>query len=234
MVTEAETRRARRTRRTRSRSRGIHAILLVGVGGVIAAIVLESFGDAGPGTQRASLATGYASLAALLVSIALGPLRVLRSRPNPVSSDLRRDVGIFAMITGVAHVVLALQHHFAGAIRLYFFVDGRIRWESARWDSFGWGVWVGTLATLILIVLGALSNDRSLRGLGRRRWKAVQRANYALVALAVAHTIFFWAALKRDATTETAVILTAIVVLILQAGGFVIFRKRRNVAFSRH
>ena len=42
--------------------------------------------------MRWSMATAYVGLALLGATLALGPLSVLRRRPNPVSTDLRRDV----------------------------------------------------------------------------------------------------------------------------------------------
>jgi hypothetical protein len=44
--------------------------------------------------HRLSMATAYASLAFLVASLSLGPWNVLCRQPNPVSFDLRRDVGI--------------------------------------------------------------------------------------------------------------------------------------------
>jgi sulfoxide reductase heme-binding subunit YedZ len=44
--------------------------------------------------HRLSMATAYAGLSFLAVSLWLGSWNVLRRRPNPTSFDLRRDVGI--------------------------------------------------------------------------------------------------------------------------------------------
>lgn len=206
-----------------------HTLVILALGMILTAVVLASFGGSGPDTQRASLVTGYASLVALLVTVVLGPLRIVRAQPNPVSSDLRRDIGIAAALTGLAHVVLATRHHFGGSLRLYFFVDGRLRVESVRTDAFGWGVWIGAAATVVLGVLGALSNDASLRTLGRRRWKAIQRGNYALVPLAVAHTALFWYALGRDGLTETLLVLAIFCALALQCAGVVRLRSSDRV-----
>src|SRR5713226_2215143 len=48
--------------------------------------------------HRLSMATAYAGLIFLAASLWLGPWNVLRRRPNPVSFDLRRDVGIWTGI----------------------------------------------------------------------------------------------------------------------------------------
>src|SRR4051794_36339235 len=70
---------------------------------------------------------GYLALALLAVTLAIGPLAVGRRGRTPVNIDLRRDVGIWAGLTGLAHAVLGLQIHMGGQVLLYFFQqrDGR-------------------------------------------------------------------------------------------------------------
>lgn len=72
-----------------------------------------------------SMATAYVALVLLAVTLALGPLNVLRRRPNPVSTDIRRDVGVWAGVLGFAHFGVGLFVHFRGRPWLYFM------WESA-------------------------------------------------------------------------------------------------------
>ena len=60
---------------------------------------------------RWSMATAYVGLAPLAVSLVTGPLNVLRRRPNPVSSDLRRDIGIWARLISIAHFLVGWQVH---------------------------------------------------------------------------------------------------------------------------
>src|SRR5690606_27502731 len=43
-----------------------------------------------------SMATAYASLLLLGATLVIGPWNVIRGRPNPVSTYLRRDLGIWA------------------------------------------------------------------------------------------------------------------------------------------
>lgn len=61
-----------------------------------------------------SVATAYAGLLLRAITLLLGPWNVLRGRPNPVSTDVRRDVGIWAGILSLAHVVFGLQVHMRG------------------------------------------------------------------------------------------------------------------------
>ena len=58
---------------------------------------------------RLSMATAYVGLGLWVVTLAIGPWNVLRARPNPVSTNLRRDVAIWAGIVSLAHVVFGLQ-----------------------------------------------------------------------------------------------------------------------------
>lgn len=192
---------------------------------VAGAIAWRLLPGAYPRTQRLSLILGYASLAAILATLLLGPINVLGRRPNPVSSDLRRDIGLFAVATGIAHVVVSLVHHFGGDPVQYFFTTSRPALGSIRSDDFGISVWIGAVATVLLAGLGLISNDASLRKLGRQ-WKALQRGNYALVVLVLVHTWLFWKVLDRMQGTRFVVVVASVTMLVLQLlGVFVIIRR---------
>jgi sulfoxide reductase heme-binding subunit YedZ len=211
---------------SRRRRRLHHVIVLGAISVAVLAVSWRLFPGHTPRSQRLSLVLGYLSLAGILVTLAVGPLNVLRRRPNPVSSDLRRDIGLWAAATGLLHVVFSLQHHFDGDVYRYFLTTGELS-RSLRHDTFGDANWIGLAATLVLLTLAAISNDRSLRALDRR-WKAVQRANYALAPLAVAHTLLFWRVLDRTDAVRVAVwIVVGAVVLLQLAGVFTVSRSRR-------
>lgn len=142
--------------------------------------------------QRLSIATGYAALALLALTLVIGPLRALRGRRLPLSIDLRRDAGICAAFLGLIHVVLGLQVHFGGAIKLYFFLSSASPSAGPiRLDKGGLANWTGLGATLLLVLLLALSSDRSIRVLGATRWKGLQRLAYVLLALVAVHTVLY-------------------------------------------
>src|SRR6185369_16003114 len=129
---------------------------------------------------RLSMATAYTSAFLLGVTLVLGVLKVLRGETSPVSTDWRRDTGIWAALFGVAHLVIGLQVHAPGRMRTYFVYPAeQARLFPLRLDSFGWANHLGLLAGLLLVLLLVLSNDWSLRRLGPRRWKQLQRWNYA-------------------------------------------------------
>ncbi|HET8655712.1 MAG TPA: hypothetical protein VFL93_09385, partial [Longimicrobiaceae bacterium] len=139
-----------------------------------------------------SLASAYVALVLLGASLVIGPWNVLRRRPNPVSSDLRRDVGIWAGIVGLFHFAIGLNVHLRGRPWLYFvYPADQPHALPVRHDLFGFANFTGFAAGLILALLLVLSNDRSLARLGTRRWKAFQRFNYYATALVVAHGIAY-------------------------------------------
>jgi sulfoxide reductase heme-binding subunit YedZ len=170
-------------------------------------------------TYRWSLATAYAALVLLAATLILGPLNLIRRRANPTSTDLRRDLGIWAFVVGLLHTVIGLQVHMK-SMWLYFFreISGPQAW-SLRWDQFGAANYTGLAATLILVLLAALSNDFSLRWLGGRRWKNLQRWNYALFALVLAHGVLYQLIEKRSLPWPVIFAAIAFPTLVLQGAG---------------
>lgn len=169
--------------RRRIRRHLVLALTSVGVGAAVYLLVQPAgmiFG--------LSMATAYAGLLLLAISLLLGPWNVLRTRPNPASTDLRRDVGIWAGILSLAHVFFGLQVHMRGRFWTYFVFGAEERFGGLpRFDLFGLANYTGLAATLVLAGLLALSNDRSLRRLGTQRWKGLQRWNYAAFVLVAVH-----------------------------------------------
>lgn len=213
----------------RWRRRAAHVAVL-SVGTLLGGIVLARLLPTGrPFRSSLSIVLAYSSLAALLATLAVGPLRLLRGRPNPRSTDLRRDLGLWSAGAGLTHVVLSLGNHMGGDVGRYFFAGGEAAVGQIRRDAFGLGVWTAVPATAVLVLLAAISNDRSVRWMGRR-WKQLQRANYVLVPLVLAHTALFLVAQRRTpvlwAATATGALLTA----GLQQRGFARTRRQRDPA----
>ena len=200
---------ARRTRRH----------LLLGVSSVVATIGLF-FVVPGSTLGRVSLATAYVGLALLAWTLFTGPFNILRRRPNPVSTDLRRDVGIWAGILSIVHVVVGLQVHQGGNIWKYFFFSPQPHVRDVRYDPFGLANYTGLVATLVVLLLLGLSNDVSLRRFGRYRWKALQRLNYAVFALVVAHGAVYQVIEKRRLVFVLVFAATVGAVSLVQAAGF--------------
>jgi sulfoxide reductase heme-binding subunit YedZ len=174
--------------------------------------------------RRLTTATGYVALGLLALTLLIGPANLLLRRRNPVSSYLRRDVGAWTALFSGVHVIPALWVHGTGQIRdfLHFFVvDG-----SPLRNSFGLGNWTGLAALVIVAGLLALSSDAVLRKLKAKNWKRLQRLNYVLFALVIAHA-FFYGALLRETSPYTILLgLVVIAVAVGQGVGIWLFRRR--------
>ena len=179
---------------------------------------------------RWSMATGYVGLALLGATLVTGPLNIVRRRPNPVSTDLRRDLGIWAGVLAIAHFLIGWQVHMPHRY-LYWLREahdtGRL---AARTDLFGFANYTGLVAVLLVLVLLALSNDFYLAKLGARRWKSLQRWNYALFALVAAHGIAYQVIEKRVAPFVVAFAALSLLTLVAQYMGFRRLRREPRVA----
>jgi methionine sulfoxide reductase heme-binding subunit len=175
-----------------------------------------------------SMATAYAGLALLGFTLLVGAVNVLRSRPNPISSDLTRDAGISATLVSIVHVIVGLFVHMGNPWLYFFFPANEARLVPLRYDAFGLTNWLGLFVTLILVLLFATSNDLSLRRLGKRRWKTLQRMNYFLFGGVALHGIAYQILEKRTVPLILILALMIGIVVILQLAGFVKHRKEKR------
>lgn len=91
--------------------------------------------------HRLSLGTAYAGLAFLAATLGMGPWNLLRKRPNPVSFDLRRDMGIWAGALAIVHTAIGLTLHLRGRMWMYFFK--RLHPPTLQNTQFGLANFVG-------------------------------------------------------------------------------------------
>jgi sulfoxide reductase heme-binding subunit YedZ len=171
--------------------------------------------------SRASFATAYPALALLAATLLVGPWNVLRRKANPVSSDLRRDLGIWAGILGIAHAVVGQFVHLRGRPWLYYVYGPGEHHHGMRHDLFGLANYTGAIGVLLLAMLFATSNDLSLRRLGSRKWKQLQRWNYGVFALAAVHSFAFQGVETQKQPWVVTVAVCVAVALILQVAGVV-------------
>ncbi|MBI3492839.1 MAG: ferric reductase-like transmembrane domain-containing protein [Acidobacteria bacterium] len=181
--------------------------------------------------QQFTVATGYLGVVFLALTLLLGPANLLLRRRNPVSSYLRRDVGIWTAIFSLAHVVAAVLVHVSHGSSVtssvvHFFVteDGR-----PLTNSFGIGNWTGLAASVIVLGLLATSSDVALRKLKAAPWKWLQRLTYALLALVILHAFFYGAFLRMASPFTLLLVLSIIAVVVGQSAGFWVWRRRRLV-----
>lgn len=185
--------------------------------------------------SRASFATAYPALALLTWTLAIGPWNLLRRRASAVSTDLRRDVGIWAGLVSVAHAAVGQCVHLRGQPWLYY-VYGPTEHPHGfpmRHDLFGLANYTGLLGTLLVIALLATSNDLSLRRLGAAAWKKLQRWNYAVFALVAVHAFAFQGVEKQKAGWVTLAVVCVAAAMGMQAAG-VAMRRAEGMATARH
>lgn len=169
-------------------------------------------------SEGLSFATAYAGLILLAIAMAIGPVNVLRRKPNPVSTDLRRDVGIWAGLCGVSHTVAGLQVHMRGQFTRYFLPAPDAAMDRAA-AVFLSANYLGMTAAIGLAVLLAISNDISLKALGVSRWKLLQRSTYVVLAAVVLHGALYQLLEKRTALLVVVFALIVAVVVALQVKG---------------
>ncbi len=212
---------------SRFKTRTKHHTALFMITGVLLFIFVKSI----PGDDIKylwSMGTGYVSIILLAITLLIGPMNIYAKKLNPMSTDLRRDVGIWCGLTGLAHVIVGIQVHM-GNIWLYFFKaiqdDDSYKLRS---DLFGFSNYTGLLAGMLLVVLLVLSNDISLKWLRSKRWKSIQRWNYLLFALVLAHGIMYQIIEKRI----VAIIILFSVIMLLpiigQSIGFTMISKNKK------
>lgn len=167
-----------------------------------------------------SMATAYTSIILLGVTLILGPLNVLKNKNNPVSSDLRRDIGIWCGLMGLVHVIVGIQVHM-GNIWLYFFkaVEGDESFQF-RDDLFGAANYTGLIAGVIMLMLLLISNDISMKALRPGKWKRLQQFSYLFFALTLVHGIMYQVIENRMLAFIISFACLMIVPLIIQFKGF--------------
>jgi DMSO/TMAO reductase YedYZ heme-binding membrane subunit len=178
-----------------------------------------------------TIGLGYLALAQIVFTLLVGPVQLLikitLSR-NPVNIMLRRDVGIWAGINGLLHVVFGLQVHRGGDIVQYFFERIHNGWRLLPVTNvFGFSNYVGGLATIFLFVLFLTSNDLSLKWLRGPVWKWIARLNYVLIVLVLAHTFGYQIEVQRPAILIVIVVGLTLLTLVAQVSGIIVSMTRR-------
>ncbi|MFN8532740.1 MAG: hypothetical protein U0556_04260 [Dehalococcoidia bacterium] len=217
---------------------GFH-LVLASLSVFVAAGCLRWIGVETP-ARALAIGLGYLSLTLVATTLILGPLALWTRRRNPVNIFRRRDVGIWAGLTGLAHVWFGFQVHLGGNIlhyfvqpiehQAYFAVGNEERYYTVslgylpQLGEFGIANWTGLAGTATLLLLLLLSNDLSLRALRGPRWKALQRLNYVLAVLVLIHTFLYQIAVDRGAPFGVVVMVCAVAVIAIQLAGVVRYR----------
>lgn len=166
--------------------------------------------------ESASFATAYLCLALLTIALSIGPVLALRTGRPALNSRLRRDVGIWAGLNGLAHVWLGTLVSMNSAYVAAFvkFAPAPPSAELRNW-LFSLGAVAGYVVGILLLLLLALSSDRALRRLGAPRWKRLQRASYLAFGLTALHGLAFQLIEERSAVLVLLVVALPLAVLAM-------------------
>lgn len=182
-------------------------------------------GDPASALDRFSLATAWLCFLLLVAALALGPREALRTGRPSLNNLLRRDLGIWAGLAGLAHLAAATGEVMRPA---YFsrYITGADGPPLPGWP--GWlgntSIVAGYLVGILFVALLLLSNNWSLRRLGPVRWKQLQGASTAAFFLTVAHGVVFQVIERRTGGWLAALVVVAGAILALR------WRARRAVA----
>lgn len=225
-----ESARARKLSRLQRRLLNHHLPLLLFTS--IAATILYFTRPYRDAISRASFATAYPALLLLTATLLIGPWNLFRRKPNPVSSDLRRDLGIWTGTVSILHAAIGQFVHLRGRPWLYYIYGPNERHSLPfRHDLFGTANYTGLGGFLIIIALVATSNDYSLRALGTAQWKQLQRWNYAVFALTAVHAVAYLVIEQQNYLFVAVIVSSLTIAIVFQAAGYAIrrtqVRKRR-------
>jgi sulfoxide reductase heme-binding subunit YedZ len=202
-----------------------HHFTLAGLNGACLAVAAVS-GSAAGLADRFSIVTAYLCLGLLCAGLAIGPIRAIRSGRPTVNNYLRRDIGIWAGLTGLAHLVIATALSMSPEyMEAFVTIANTPPSEAVRTALFMWSTIAGLVVGVLLVILLALSNDRTLQWLGIRWWKRVHRLSYLAFALTVAHGLAFQALESRAGSLITLIVMGTLAIFVLQISGVRRIRK---------
>src|SRR5260370_32478165 len=138
-----------RTRMHRRLLRHHLPLLILSAGSAAALYFTRNYADV---ESRASFATAYPALALLATTLLIGPWNLLRKRTNPVHTDLRRDIGIWAAVLSLVHTGVGQFVHLRGRPWLYYIYGPQEHHHAfpVRHDLFGLATYTGATSVPIL------------------------------------------------------------------------------------
>jgi sulfoxide reductase heme-binding subunit YedZ len=171
--------------------------------------------------------TGYISIFLLVLSLLIGSINLILKRKNPISTYLRRDIGIYGGSLAIIHSVTGLFVHLRGKMWQYFLneIDHKL---DIRTDNFGMANYTGVIAALLIIVLLAISNNYSLSRLKAAKWKNLQRLSYFMFIFVLIHAILYSILLNHISLVFYLYIPIVLMVLIFQVIGIKLRLQRRT------
>jgi DMSO/TMAO reductase YedYZ heme-binding membrane subunit len=163
----------------------------------------------------------------LAAALLVGPVLALRTGRVPLNHLLRRDLGIWAALNGLAHLALAFRISMTPAY-MKVYIAGAPAWPDAatRQQLYMWAVIGSLVIAALFVLLLALSSNRALRLVGPTWWKRLQRGSYLAFGLTVAHAAVFQLIEGRHAALVVLLVLLSLAVALVQARGWLAVRRQ--------
>lgn len=191
---------------------------------------LAAAASTGPALQlldRFSIVSAYLCLGLLCAGLAIGPIRAIRTDRSSINNYLRRDIGIWAALIALTHLVIATALSMTPEYMETFVNSAEVAPSQAtRAALFTWSTIAGLLVGILLLILLGLSNDKAVRWLGLRWWKRLHRMSYLAFALTIVHGLAFQALESRNRALIALVVVASLAVLVLQMTGYRFFAKK--------
>ncbi len=163
---------------------------------------------------------GLSGFLLICISLMIGPLATIWPKSFALLIEPRRAVGLAAFVFALVHIAIAFGIILGGRIGMLF---STLSLE------------LGVLAGILLFILAVSSSDYAIKLLGPGPWKNVQRFNYLIFILVLAHFLLRSAIVSTTSSGQTFVnlvdvfaLLMAAAAIILQVAGF--FTRRRMMA----
>ncbi len=214
------------------RRRQLHHLVLacLTVVSLSAAIV---YGPAAQALDRFSIVSAYVCFALFAGALLLGPLRAIRGGRPSTNDYLRRDIGVWAALIGIAHLVIATGLSMdASYLDAYVNGTSKAPSEGVRTQLFAWGSILGFVVGLVFLMLLALSSNQAIRLLGPRLWKKLQRTSYLAFALSAIHGFAFQILESREWILIAVILLTVALVIAAQLMGVMAVRRTTDTQSS--
>ncbi|MFF0831083.1 ferric reductase-like transmembrane domain-containing protein [Brevibacillus sp. NPDC003359] len=200
-----------------------------------------------PAMETWSMILGYLSFIFIGFTLLIGPLQSwLPARWMAISLSIRRDIGIWAGVTGLLHVILVLvlfeseprlmiihenrSENADGWLGLFFFASSdSTMWPSPNWTLTGIANYLGLLAFFILLALWLTSSARAEKWLGGSSWKRLHLANPWLFVIVLFHGLIYIQSIKGEPHTFSDMLIFAAIIWLVRSISFMrraFFRKR--------
>jgi len=188
----------------------------------LAILITAWFAGAGSAAlDRVSTVSAYLFLLSISLVLLIGPWRAMRTGRATTNDTLRRDVAIWSAINGLVHLIAgAMQSMTPGYLNLFITHAVNPPPAATRELLFLWSTVAGFVIGALLLILLALSSNRSLTKIGQRWWKRLHRLSYLVFLLTILHGFGFQILESRFWAGYAVVIVISLAVCIAQSLGF--------------